>query len=58
MGGRDKNFEDPMQSDQDIRKTKYGQRRYFRVHPLTLIYFIFDQFFAWAPNLYMLKGDF
>ena len=32
--GREKNFEDPMQSDQVIRKTRYGQRRFFRVHPL------------------------
>ena len=27
-GGRDKNFEDPMQSDQDLRKTRYGRRRF------------------------------
>ena len=34
MGGRDKNFEDPMQSDQDIRKTRYGRRRFSSTHPL------------------------
>ena len=34
MGGRDKNFEDPMQSDQDIRKTRYGRKRFYSIHPL------------------------
>ena len=34
MGGRDKNFEDQMQSDQDIRKTRYGRRRFSSTHPL------------------------
>ena len=37
MEGRDKNFEDLMQSDKDIRKTRYGRRRFFTVHPLTSI---------------------
>ena len=26
MGGRDKNFKDLMQSDQDVRNTRYGRR--------------------------------
>ena len=38
MGGRDKNFEDPMQSDQDMRKTRYGRRRFSSTHPLA-VYF-------------------
>ena len=29
IGGRDKNFEDLMQSSQDIRKTRYGGSRFF-----------------------------
>ena len=39
MGGRDKNFEDPMQSDQDRRKTRYGRRRFSKTHPLSKIYY-------------------
>ena len=35
MGGRDKNFEDPMKSDQDIRKTRSERRRFSKTHPLT-----------------------
>ena len=35
MGGRDKNFDDPMQSDEDIRKTRYGRRRFSKTHPLS-----------------------
>ena len=27
-----------MKSDQDIRKTRYGRRRFFRVHPLGILY--------------------
>ena len=37
MGGRDKNFEDLMQSDRDIRKTRYGRRRFFSNHSLHLL---------------------
>ena len=33
MGG-DKNFEDPMQLDQDIWKTRYGRRSFYNDHPL------------------------
>ena len=33
IGGRDKNFENLMQSDQDMRKTRYKRRRLFRNHP-------------------------
>ena len=41
MGGRDKNFEDPMKSDQDIRKTRYWRRRFSKTHPLyTKLYII------------------
>ena len=40
MGGRDKNFEED-QSDRDIRKTRYGRRRFFSNHPLAIsLYFL------------------
>ena len=35
--GRDKNFEDPMQFDQYIRKTIDGRRRFVRDHPLFIL---------------------
>ena len=34
IGGRDKNVEDSMILDQDMCKTRYGQRRFFRAHTL------------------------
>ena len=34
MEGRDKNFEDPMQSDRDIKKTRHGRKRFLSNHPL------------------------
>ena len=37
MGGREKNLEDLMQSDQDIRKTRYGRKRFFRNQALIFI---------------------
>ena len=37
-GGMNKNFGDPIQSDQDIRKTRYGRKRLFRNHPLYLLF--------------------
>ena len=34
-GRRDKNFEDPMQSDQDMRKTRHGEEGFLSNHPLS-----------------------
>ena len=33
-------FEDPMQSDQDMRKIKYGRRRFTSKYPLSKVEFL------------------